>query len=458
MKRVYKLLLPAVAGLTPLMLWAYLEGPPPGSTGAPGENPLACAVCHTNSARGGPINAGGGKVVATFSSGSTYTPGGAPVTVTVNVTDPQNSRFGFQMTARPESDLTTSGAGDFTPGANQIVVCSDNNLKTSSQCNGKAQFISHSFAGGQAQTTPYTFTWTPPATNVGNVHFYVAGNAVNGNRQPDGGDHVYTAEIVLTPAVANPRPTIVTGGVLNAASFAKDASGHGSPVAPGSLVAIFASNFGTDESDASSVPLPTTLGNVSVSIGGTAAPILNVVPEAGIINAQVPFEAAGDSDADVVVTLNSTSSLPEKIAIAPAAPGIFTIPPGVGNAVFVNLDGTVASASTALGVPTHPIARGESGLFYATGLGNLTPFLVDGANDTTQLHTANQTPIVWIGGVKTGITAQVLFAGQAPQFPGVNQINIVIPLNAPVGDAIPIQIQSADGSATSPATATIAIR
>jgi len=56
------------------------------------------------------------------------------------------------------------------------------------------------------------------------------------------------------------------------------------------------------------------------------------------------------------------------------------------------------------------------------------------------------------------VTAQVVFAGQAPQYPGVNQINIIIPQNAPTGAAVPIQIQSADGTVISPASATIAIQ
>jgi uncharacterized protein (TIGR03437 family) len=37
----------------------------------------------------------------------------------------------------------------------------------------------------------------------------------------------------------------------------------------------------------------------------------------------------------------------------------------------------------------------------------------------------------------------VQFAGQAPGFPGVDQINIVIPQGAPTGNAIPIQIEVA---------------
>jgi uncharacterized protein (TIGR03437 family) len=451
--------------LFPAALMAHIEGPDARHTAAPGDDPLGCATggCHTGNRTGGPINAAGGSVTATFSSGSTYTPGGSPITITVAVTDPSNPRFGFQMTARLESDLSNGAAGDFTAGANQIVVCADNNLKPSGGCGTSVQFIEHSFsAGASAQSTPYTFTWTPPATNVGNVRFYVAGNAVNNNHVNDAGDHVYTANFTLTPASSQSAPSIVTGGVLNAASFAKDSSGLGSPVAPGSLVAIFASNFGDTESDASVVPLPTALGNVSVTVGGISAPLLNVIPAAGLINAQVPFDVASGPSVDVVLTVNGTASTPQAVTIVPSAPGIFSIPPGAGNAVLVNLtDGKIAapeSAGASIGLATRPIHPGEQGFFYATGLGALTPSIATGANDAVELHTANNTPIVWIGGVNTGVTAQVLFAGQAPQFPGVNQINIVIPQNAPTGNAVPIQVQTADGRVISPANATIAVQ
>jgi len=70
-----------------------------------------------------------------------------------------------------------------------------------------------------------------------------------------------------------------------------------------------------------------------------------------------------------------------------------------------------------------------------------------------QTYKANSTPTVLIG----GLTAPVQFAGQAPGYPGVNQINITVPDNAPVGNAIPIQVVSADGTTMSN-IATIAVR
>src|SRR5437660_1142796 len=92
----------------PALLYAFSSGPDQRYTGAPGDDALACATagCHTGSKNGGPLNAAGGSVTATFSTGSTYTPG-TPLTITVKVTDPVNTHYGFQMTARLDSNQIT---------------------------------------------------------------------------------------------------------------------------------------------------------------------------------------------------------------------------------------------------------------------------------------------------------------------------------------------------------------
>lgn len=263
------------------------------------------------------------------------------------------------------------------------------------------------------------------------------------------------------------RPSVATGGVVNSASFAKDANGDGAAVAPGSLVSIFGSFPGALMADADTVPFSTSLGGVSVTFNGIPAPVRDVGPTGAFpfINAQMPFEVLnglnGASTVPVVVTVNGVRSVAQQTPVVPVAPGIFTIPEGVGVAVLVNLtDFSIAAPTNAnLGVPTRPINRGEQAYMYVTGLGAMTPPIQDGFNDLVTTHSANSTPIVWIGGVNSGVTAQIQFAGQAPNYPGVGQINLVIPENAPTGDAVPVQVQSADGSVVSPPNvATIAIQ
>src|ERR1041384_6209714 len=70
---------------------AFSAGPPAGYTGAPGEEPAACAECHV------PPDAGTGKIAIT--APQTYVPGQTyPITVTHTNADPTRLRWGFELT------------------------------------------------------------------------------------------------------------------------------------------------------------------------------------------------------------------------------------------------------------------------------------------------------------------------------------------------------------------------
>ena len=76
-------------------------------------------------------------------------------------------------------------------------------------------------------------------------------------------------------------------------------------IAPGSIVSIFGANLASQALPASSVPLPTTLGDViSVTFNDVPAALYFVSP--GQINAQVPWDVFADpgtsGSANVVVT------------------------------------------------------------------------------------------------------------------------------------------------------------
>jgi uncharacterized protein (TIGR03437 family) len=81
----------------------------------------------------------------------------------------------------------------------------------------------------------------------------------------------------------------------------------------------------------------------------------------------------------------------------------------------------------------------------------VNPPAQDGKDSLDQLRQTVTTPVVLVGGVP----AQLLFSGMAPQFPGVNQINIVIPAGTPPGDSVPLQLRM--GGATTTDQVTIAI-
>jgi uncharacterized protein (TIGR03437 family) len=244
---------------------------------------------------------------------------------------------------------------------------------------------------------------------------------------------------------------------MNGASLMQGPNGL---ISPGSLISIFATGLGTTQADADSVPFSTALGGVSVTINGIPAPVRDVVPAGQLMNVQVPFEVLGglpSASVNIVVTVGTQVSQVQPVNVVPQVPGVFTIPPGGGNAFLLNLeDGSMAAPTGSnLGYITNPISRGSFAVFYATGLGQMTPAVADGdgAEDGI-LHVVTFMPQITIG----GIAAPVLFAGQAPGFPGMYQVNIQIPENAPTGSSVPVQVTSADGTQISPASATIAIQ
>jgi uncharacterized protein (TIGR03437 family) len=264
--------------------------------------------------------------------------------------------------------------------------------------------------------------------------------------------------LVFAAAMASAQPVIAPGGITNGASF------KAVPLTGGSLFSIFGSGLASQTASASSVPFSRTLGGVTVHFvnGSTTmdAPVSYVQPGTGTssqINAQVPWglvPPGTTATVNMIVDNNGSTSPSTPVTIAPFSPGIFgfNATSGTFAIAYTYQDGMFAwPRNSVAGLTTHPAVPGSLVIVYATGLGAVDQPIADGAASGAVLTNAVTQPQVMIGGV----TAPVLFAGLQPQFPGVFQLNITIPANAPTGDAIPIQIQV--GGQTSPATFTIAV-
>jgi uncharacterized protein (TIGR03437 family) len=105
---------------------------------------------------------------------------------------------------------------------------------------------------------------------------------------------------------------------------------------------------------------------------------------------------------------------------SPAA--IFGIPRHVNGAIL-HADNQVVSTA-------NPAARGEAIVLYVTGLGAVTDPPASGAPaSSTQLSPTPELPSVTVG----GRPAEVFFAGLAPGFVGLYQINLYVPQTAPSG-------------------------
>jgi uncharacterized protein (TIGR03437 family) len=258
--------------------------------------------------------------------------------------------------------------------------------------------------------------------------------------------------LVVSSSLFAQTPAVSEGGVVNGASFAA-----GQPITAGSLVSIFGTNLAAATALADSIPLSTSLGNVTVTFNGISAPLLAVIHGTSNdqINAQVPWDVlqgATSGTASVVVTSGGAASAPAAVQVGPFSPGVFSLQFGVGQAIAINSDGTLAAAAGSVpGLQTHPAPIGSMVIILATGLGAVDPPVANGQNSLDQLRTAITTPTVLIGGVP----AQVTFAGLSPQFVGVNKINATIASGTPTGNAVPVQLQ--EGGITTTDKVTMAV-
>jgi uncharacterized protein (TIGR03437 family) len=248
-------------------------------------------------------------------------------------------------------------------------------------------------------------------------------------------------------------PNIDTGGIVDAASFATDHK-----VAAGSMVAIFGEDLAGVTTLAPAVPLPFSLADdVSVTFDGMPAAIQFV--SAGQINAQVPWNVMPpgvSGTVNVVVTRGGISSFPEPVLISQVAPGTYQ---ASGHAFAINVTdpaspryGSFAAPVGSLpGYAAFPAQIGDAVLVYASGLGAVDLPINDGSDSLDTTRRTLAMPLILIGNVPAIVT----FSGLSPQYPGVYQVNFVVP-PVPSGNAIPLQIQVAGLTTTS--TTTIAIQ
>jgi uncharacterized protein (TIGR03437 family) len=224
-----------------------------------------------------------------------------------------------------------------------------------------------------------------------------------------------------TPPAGTPR--LSGGGAVNAA-------GSTPGLAAGSLASIYGQDLSTQTLSASTLPLPTEMGGVSILISGLPAPLLFVSP--GQVNVQVPWETAVGT---ATVSASSGGMVGNSIRaeVRQAAPGIF---------VTVRADGSLITAE-------RPAAAGDVLIIYATGLGAVTQQVITGAPSPANPLAGVVNPVtVRFGGVAA---QEVFFAGLTPGFVGLFQINVRVPPGVPAGGATPVTVTAAgQTSAPSP--------
>jgi len=173
----------------------------------------------------------------------------------------------------------------------------------------------------------------------------------------------------------------------------------------------------------------TKLDDVTVTVNGTPAPLCFVSPTQASI--QLPYGLKGSWV--TLRTSNSRGISNEVVApLAATSPGVFSRPDG--RPVVLHADYSIVS-------PDNPARPGETVVIWLTGLGELSPAVATGdANPVAPLARAVEAPIkVLFGGV---LATGVHYAGAAPGFAGLCQINATIPVNSPVGPNVPVAIST----------------
>ena len=223
--------------------------------------------------------------------------------------------------------------------------------------------------------------------------------------------------------------TTSAGGVSGRLSG--NAANYFGRFAPGMLASIFAfpsGQFGNQSASSGASPLPTTLGDVQVLVGGVAAPLLYVSPDQ--INFQVPGGTPVGGLVEFQVARASTGQVLGSwlFRIDAASPGLFTADgSGSGQVLAINQDGSVNNGS-------HPAKAGSYVSLFGTGAGVLSGMPGDGMAAQGVISTP-QRPQVF---VNSGFVpdSDVQFSGLAPGFVGLWQINVKVPANVPPGDVI----------------------
>ena len=205
-------------------------------------------------------------------------------------------------------------------------------------------------------------------------------------------------------------------------------------IAPGSLFIIYGSGLSSStasalQSSEGGLPLTVNKTSISVTVNGTTTTPAIYFTSAGQVDAVLPSTTPAGSGT-ITVTYNGTASAPFPIKVTKSAFGMDTLY-GTGSG------GIVATVGSTVIVPTASASPGQTITIWGSGLG------ADTANDdrTFPLKQDNlKNAQVYIGGV----AATVTYDGRS-QYPGVDQIDVVVPQ---LGATPAFETASLEGHAT----------
>jgi uncharacterized protein (TIGR03437 family) len=238
------------------------------------------------------------------------------------------------------------------------------------------------------------------------------------------------------------RPTISLPGILNAASL------RGGAVAPGEMVVLNGAGLGPNEIQRMEVDgqgrIARILSQTRVLFQGIPSPLVYTFMNQ--VSAIVPYAVAGLPSVSVVVESGAYTSGPVNVPVTPASPGIFSVNgAGSGQGAIMNQNFTANSSR-------NPAPKGSQIMIFATGEGQSSSSVPDGA----LMVSASARPMLPVAVTIGGVPATVTFAGTAPGFfAGVLQVNVLLPAAVPSGDQ---SVMLTIGNSSSQPGVTVAVK
>jgi len=273
-----------------------------------------------------------------------------------------------------------------------------------------------SFSNGDApvslltdgQSASYSATWQP---GTASSQMVITLNATAGTLAP--------ATMQLLGGVASNQataPVLTPGGTVNA--FHRVSGG---PLSPGTIVEMYGSGLASSSTSTGAPPLPPTFNGTTVLVGGLSAPLFYLSD--GQLDVQIPSELAPNQQYPILVSANGAVTLPDQLAIVPLQPTVDALADGT----LVAQHGVDFSLVTS----SSPAKPGELLVIYLLGMGPTNPPVASGAaapsNPLAQVTTQ---PMLTVDGE----TANVYFAGLAPTFAGLYQVDFYVPSDARSGN------------------------
>ena len=234
--------------------------------------------------------------------------------------------------------------------------------------------------------------------------------------------------------------TLAAVGQAEAASLSVvSAASYLSAVAPSSLASIFGATFASSTVSATLTAtgqLPTTLAGASVQVNGENSPLIYVSPT------QINFVVPDDTTTGVATVVVKTSfgfSIQGTVLVNVSAPGLFALnASGSGPGAILN---GVTNAGAPFLVQTAANAGTDKRTrltVYGTGIrysGNPDhDSTITNSEITVQAHDA------------AGNSYTVEFAGAAPGFFGLDQVNLILPAQLDGAGVVSLFVSTPDGS------------